>query len=74
MGATENVILAAVKAKGDTVLRGAAREPEIDILCRMLVSMGARIQGIGTSSLWIRGVEELRDITYEVPGDRIVTG
>ena len=74
VGATENVILAAVKAKGDTVLRGAAREPEIDALCRMLVSMGARIQGIGTSSLWIRGVEELRDITYEVPGDRIVTG
>lgn len=74
VGATENVILAAVRASGITVLRGAAREPEIDALCRMLSSMGVRIGGIGTSVLKIRGTKDLADAEYQVPGDRIVAG
>lgn len=74
VGATENALLAAVRADGQTVIRGAAREPEIDALCRMLGDMGADIRGIGTSTLVIRGVETLRDGVHEVPPDRIVTG
>ena len=74
VGATENVILAAVKAEGRTVLKGAAREPEIDALCGMLKAMGAKIRGVGSDRLVIDGVEELRDASYQVPGDRIVTG
>lgn len=74
VGATENVVLAAVKAKGHTILKGAAREPEISVLCRMLQNMGARIEGIGSDRLEIWGVDELRDTEFQVPGDRIVTG
>lgn len=74
VGATENVILAAVKAKGTTILEGAAMEPEIDALCGLLCAMGADIKGIGTSRLAIQGTDELHDTEYKVPGDRIVTG
>lgn len=74
VGATENVLLAAVRAEGVTVLTGAAMEPEIEQLCRLLSAMGARIEGIGTSRLRIEGVDSLKDTTYHVPGDRIVTG
>ena len=59
VGATENIMTAAVLAKGTTVIDNAAREPEIVDLCRMLVAMGAQIDGIGTSTLEITGVEGL---------------
>ncbi|MCI8982351.1 MAG: UDP-N-acetylglucosamine 1-carboxyvinyltransferase [Hungatella sp.] len=74
VGATENVILAAVAAKGITTLKGAAMEPEVEALCRMLNAMGANISGIGTNVLVIRGGSPLRDSQYDVPGDRIVAG
>ena len=60
VGATENLVMAAVLAKGTTVIDNVAREPEIVDLCQMLVAMGARIEGISTSTLVIEGVEELQ--------------
>lgn len=74
VGATENALLAAVLAEGTTVIRGAAREPEIEELCRMLSSMGARILGGGSDTITVEGVKTLHDTVYEVPGDRIVAG
>ncbi len=71
VGATENVVMAAVTAKGETILRNAAREPEIVDFCRLLLAMGARIKGIGTSTLWIKGVSELHSCGFHVSGDRI---
>ncbi len=74
VGATENVLLAAVRAEGTTVIRGAAREPEIESLCRMLNGMGARIRGQGTGTITVEGVDALHDSEFRVPGDRIVAG
>lgn len=74
VGATEQGILAAVTARGDTVLINAAREPEIVWLCRYLNGMGARIQGEGTDCIRIRGVKELGPGNMKVPPDRIVAG
>jgi len=74
VGATENIMTAAVLAKGTTVIDNAAREPEIVDLCRMLVAMGAHIDGIGTSTLEITGVEGLHPTTHEAVPDRIVAG
>jgi UDP-N-acetylglucosamine 1-carboxyvinyltransferase len=74
VGATENILTAAVRAKGTTVIDNAAREPEIVDLCRMLVAMGAQIDGIGTSTLEITGVEELRPTAHDAVADRIVAG
>ncbi|MGL5088963.1 MAG: UDP-N-acetylglucosamine 1-carboxyvinyltransferase [Cetobacterium sp.] len=74
VGATENVIMAAVKAKGKTVIKNAAREPEIDDLCNFLVKMGAKIEGIGTGTLEIEGVEKLSPCEYSIIPDRIVAG
>lgn len=74
VGATENVIMAAVAARGTTVLHGAAREPEIEILCRFLESMGASVSGVGTSKITIEGSRSLRDTSFRIPGDRIVAG
>ncbi len=74
VGATENIMTAAVLAKGTTVIDNAAREPEIVDLCRMLVSMGAQIDGIGSSTLEIAGVEELRPTRHDAVADRIVAG
>ncbi len=74
VGATENALLAAVLAKGVTVIRGAAREPEIEALCRMLNSMGAKVTGGGTEVIQVKGVTSLHDTTFEVPGDRIAAG
>lgn len=74
VGATENLILASVLAKGDTVIENAAREPEITALCAFLQKAGADIEGIGTKTLCIRGVEKLHEVTYRVPADRIVAG
>ncbi len=74
VGATENVLLAAVLADGTTVLENAAREPEIVALCDFLTEAGADIEGIGSDRLIIRGVEELHEAKYTVPADRIVAG
>lgn len=74
VGATENILTAAVLADGVTVLDNAAREPEIVDLCEMLISMGARIEGAGSNTLTITGVERLNPTTHDVVGDRIVAG
>lgn len=74
VGATENIILAGVMAEGDTVLEGAAREPEITALCRYLQSCGACIEGAGTERLLIRGGRTLYGTEFTVPADRIVAG
>lgn len=74
VGATENALLAAVLAEGETQLLGAAREPEIQSLCRFLNQMGADITGIGTTQLLIRGGKELHGTEFAVPGDRIAAG
>ncbi|MCI8626562.1 MAG: UDP-N-acetylglucosamine 1-carboxyvinyltransferase [Lachnospiraceae bacterium] len=73
VGATENLILAAVLADGVTVLRGAAREPEIQALLACLKGMGADIRE-EAGTIVIHGVSELQDSVYEIPGDRIVAG
>lgn len=74
VGATENILTAAVLATGRTVLDNAAREPEIVDLCVMLKEMGAKIEGEGTSTITIDGVDTLSPTTHEVIGDRIVAG
>ena len=74
VGATENALMAAVLAKGQTQLFNAAREPEIVDLCNLLAALGARIDGIGSSHLTIDGVEGLHGCEYEVMPDRIEAG
>jgi UDP-N-acetylglucosamine 1-carboxyvinyltransferase len=74
VGATENIVTAAVLAKGTTVLDNAAREPEIVDLCHMLTSMGAKIGGIGSSTLEIVGVDSLQPTVHTAVADRIVAG
>jgi len=74
VGATENVLMAAVLAKGTTVIDNAAREPEIVDLVQMLQQMGAKIDGIGTSTLTIDGVDRLSPTTHAIVPDRIVAG
>ena len=74
VGATENALMAAVLATGRTQLFNAAREPEIVDLCNLLVAMGAKIEGIGSSHLIIDGVEGLHGCSYEVMPDRIEAG
>jgi UDP-N-acetylglucosamine 1-carboxyvinyltransferase len=74
VGATENAVMAAVLATGRTQLFNAAREPEIVDLCNLLVAMGAKIDGIGSSHLTIDGVEALHGCTYDVMPDRIEAG
>lgn len=71
VGATENVLLAAVLAKGETRICNAAREPEIVDLCRFLTACGAQIEGAGESVLCVRGVKRLQGCCYEVMPDRI---
>ncbi len=74
VGATVNIMIAAVKAKGMTVIENAAREPHIVDLATFLNGMGADIIGAGTSVIKIRGVEKLKGITYEVIPDQIEAG
>jgi UDP-N-acetylglucosamine 1-carboxyvinyltransferase len=74
VGATENILMAAVLAEGTTTIDNAAREPEIVDLCEMLIAMGARIGGVGTSTLEIDGVDGLSGCHHDVVGDRIVAG
>jgi UDP-N-acetylglucosamine 1-carboxyvinyltransferase len=74
VGATENLVMAAVLARGVTEIDNAAREPEIVDICTMLSRMGARIDGAGTSTLRIEGVTELHPVRHATVGDRIVAG
>lgn len=74
VGATENVILAAVLAEGVTRIKGAAKEPEVVALCEYLVNCGAQIKGMGSSLLEISGVDALYGAKYKIPADRIVAG
>jgi UDP-N-acetylglucosamine 1-carboxyvinyltransferase len=74
VGATENLVMAAVLAKGTTVVDNAAREPEIVDLCAMLSAMGASIDGAGTSTITVEGVERLSPVSYTTVPDRIVAG
>jgi UDP-N-acetylglucosamine 1-carboxyvinyltransferase len=71
---TENLLMAAVLADGETVLENAAREPEVADLAHLLVAMGAKIEGIGTDRLVIQGVDVLHGATHSVIADRIETG
>jgi UDP-N-acetylglucosamine 1-carboxyvinyltransferase len=74
VGATENALMAAVLAKGETVIENAAREPEITDLAKCLIAMGADIEGLRTDTLTIRGKERLHGATYAVMADRIEAG
>jgi UDP-N-acetylglucosamine 1-carboxyvinyltransferase len=71
---TENLMMAAVLAKGRTILEHAAREPEVTDLADLLTRMGAKIQGAGTSTMTIEGVSELKGATHAIIPDRIETG
>ncbi len=74
VGGTENLLMAAALAEGETVLENAAREPEVTDLARFLIKCGARIEGHGTSDIRIRGVDSLSGCTYRVMPDRIEAG
>jgi len=74
VGATENLMMAAVLAEGETLIDNAAREPEIVDLSKFLVSMGADVEGAGTSTIRVRGVKELHGAEHAVIGDRIEAG
>ena len=74
VGATENLLMASVLADGTTVIDNVAREPEISDLCEMLLAMGADIEGVGSSTLTVRGVDVLRPVEHETVSDRIVAG
>ena len=74
VGATENALMAAARAKGTCVIENAAREPEIVDLCRCLIAMGASIDGVGTETLTIEGRDRLHGATYAVMPDRIEAG
>jgi UDP-N-acetylglucosamine 1-carboxyvinyltransferase len=74
VGATENALMTAVRAKGTCIIENAAREPEIVDLCRCLIAMGASIDGVGTETLTIEGRDRLHGATYAVMPDRIEAG
>ena len=74
VGATENILLAAVAAKGDTWIEGAAMEPEVEALCRYLEKCGACMEGIGTKHLIVHGGRTLYGADYRIQADRIVAG
>lgn len=72
--ATENAVMAAVLAQGETFIYNAAAEPHVQDLCRFLNGMGARIEGIATNSLTIHGVETLHGVEFTIPSDHIEVG
>jgi len=74
VGATETVLMTAVTASGTTVIDNAAREPEIVDICTMLTAMGAHIEGIGTATVTVHGVPELKPVRHRTVSDRIVVG
>lgn len=72
---TENLLMAAVLAEGETILENAAREPEVEDLANFLIKMGAKIEGAGTSTIRVQGVEKLNGgVAYSIMPDRIETG
>ena len=71
---TENIMMAATLAQGETILTNVAKEPEIIDLADMLNSMGANIKGAGTDQITIKGVSELSGTTFTIPADRIEAG
>jgi len=71
---TENLMMAATLADGETVIENAAREPEVVDLANFLIAMGADIRGAGTDKIVVQGVQRLRGTTYEVLPDRIESG
>jgi UDP-N-acetylglucosamine 1-carboxyvinyltransferase len=74
VGATENILMAAVLAEGRSILHNAAREPDVTSLAEGLVGMGAKIEGIGSSTLVVDGVDALEPLNFDVPPDRIEVG
>ena len=74
VGATENILMAATLAKGTSIIENAAREPEVVDLGKCLISMGAKIEGLGTDCITVEGVESLHGATHKVQPDRIETG
>src|SRR5688572_1058099 len=74
VGATENLLMAAVAAAGTTVIENAAREPEIQDVAAFLTSMGARIAGVGTPTIEVEGVDAFRPTSHTVIPDRIEAG
>ena len=74
VGGTENLLMAAALARGETVLENVAREPEVEDLANFLIACGADIQGQGTSVIRVRGVERLSGCTYKIMPDRIEAG
>ncbi|MGH7502779.1 MAG: UDP-N-acetylglucosamine 1-carboxyvinyltransferase [Longimicrobiales bacterium] len=72
--ATENAIMAAALARGETRIRNAAAEPHVQDLCRMLIAMGANIEGVGTGVLTIQGVTSLHGCRFRIEGDHIEVG
>ncbi|CDZ75421.1 UDP-N-acetylglucosamine 1-carboxyvinyltransferase 1 [Peptoniphilus sp. ING2-D1G] len=74
VGATENIIMAATLAEGETIIENAAKEPEIVDLANFLRKMGARVSGAGTSTISIKGVKELKGCTHQIIPDRIEAG
>jgi UDP-N-acetylglucosamine 1-carboxyvinyltransferase len=71
---TENIMMAAVLANGQTILRNVAKEPEVEDLANFLNSMGAKVNGAGTDEIIIDGVEELKGTKFSIPADRIEAG
>jgi UDP-N-acetylglucosamine 1-carboxyvinyltransferase len=71
---TENIMMAAVLAKGQTILRNVAKEPEVEDLANFLNSMGAKVSGAGTDEIVIDGVDVLTESVFEIPADRIEAG
>jgi UDP-N-acetylglucosamine 1-carboxyvinyltransferase len=71
---TENLVMAATLARGETILRNCAREPEVQCLCELLVKMGAKIDGLGEETIRIVGVDDLGGATHEIIPDRIEAG
>jgi UDP-N-acetylglucosamine 1-carboxyvinyltransferase len=74
VGATHNALMAAVLARGETLIENAAREPEVVDLAACLIKMGARIEGLGSGTLWVQGRETLHSAEHTVLPDRIETG
>jgi UDP-N-acetylglucosamine 1-carboxyvinyltransferase len=74
VGGTENLVMAATLAQGETILRNCALEPEVRDLCNLLYKMGAKIEGIGTETLRIQGVKELGGTVHKIIPDRIEAG
>ena len=74
VGATENIMMAASKADGETIIENAAREPEIEDLAKCLNKMGAKIKGAGTTKIIIEGVKKLLKSEHTIMSDRIVAG